>query len=86
MRCILPEWFTLLQFLIESSFQDGVNKIYNKLKGLGFTPAANSPDGICQAIQTIHDTRYTNGYNAGRLQGQEDVKRNSQPQAAVLVN
>ena len=61
---------------IVTSFQDGVNKIYNKLKGLGFTPAANSPDGICQAIQTIHDTRYTNGYNAGRLQGQEDVKTN----------
>ena len=61
---------------IASAFRNGVNKIYNKLKELGFTPAANSPDGICGAIQDIHDTRYTNGYNAGRLQGQEDVKAN----------
>lgn len=61
---------------LATSFRDGVNKIFNYLKGLGFTPATNSPDGICQAVQNMHDTRYTNGYNAGRLQGQEDVKTN----------
>lgn len=61
---------------LATSFRDGVNKIFNCLKGLGFTPSTNSPDGICQAVQKIHDTRYTNGYNAGRLQGQEDVKAN----------
>lgn len=58
------------------SFRDGVNKIFNCLKGLGFTPETNSPDGICSAIQNVHSSRYTNGYNAGRLQGQEDVKAN----------
>ncbi len=61
---------------LKRSFQTGVNKIYNYLKGLGFTPATNSPDEICVSIQMIYDTRYTNGYNAGRLQGQEDVKLN----------
>ncbi len=57
---------------IVTSFQDGVNKIYNYLKGLGFTPTINSPDGICQAIQKVFDDRY----NAGKRQGQEDVKTN----------
>lgn len=54
------------------SFQDGVNKIFEKLKGLGFTPNPNSPDGICNAIQNMYNKRY----NDGRTQGQEDVKAN----------
>ena len=57
---------------IVTSFQDGVNKIFNYLKGLGFTPTINSPDGICQAIQKVFDDRY----NAGKRQGQEEVKTN----------
>ena len=57
---------------IVTSFQNGVNKIFNYLKGLGFTPAINSPDGICQAIQKVFDDRY----NAGKRQGQEEVKTN----------
>lgn len=65
---------------IRRSFQAGVDKIYNYLKGLGFTPAEKSPEEICVSIQEIFDTRYQNGYNAGysegRLQGQEDVKEN----------
>ncbi len=61
---------------LKTSFQDGVNKIYNKLKGLGFTPETNSPDDICGAIQNVHSSRYTDGYNSGRLQGREDVKAN----------
>ncbi len=59
---------------IAASFQNGVNKIYNKLKGLGFTPATNSPDGICGAIQNIYDTRYTNGYNTGFNEGKRSFK------------
>lgn len=51
------------------SFQDGVNKIFNYLKGLGFTPSQNSPDGICAAIKNMYDKRYTDG----RTQGQNDV-------------
>lgn len=54
------------------SFQDGVNKIYNYLKGLGFTPGVNSPDGICNAIQNM----YTKRYNDGRTEGQEEVIAN----------
>lgn len=48
------------------SFQDGVNKIYNYLKGLGFTPNPNSPDGICAAIQKVYDLQFENGRNQGR--------------------
>jgi len=54
------------------SFQDGVNKIYDFLKGLGFTPNPNSPDGICSAIQDVYNKRY----NDGRTQGQKDVVAN----------
>lgn len=57
---------------LTKSFQDGVNRIFNCLKGLGFTPNPNSPDGICSAIQNMYNKRY----NDGRTQGQEDVKAN----------
>ncbi len=57
---------------LKQSFQDGVNKIYNYLKGLGFTPNPNSPDGICAAIKNIYDKRYSDG----RTQGQADVVAN----------
>lgn len=43
------------------AFQVGVNKIYNKLAGLGFTPKTNSPDDINKAIQNMYDTRYNEG-------------------------
>ncbi len=51
---------------LKTSFQDGVNKIYNYLKGLGFTPNPNSPDGICAAIQKVYDLQFENGRNQGR--------------------
>ena len=57
---------------LKTSFQIGVNKIFNYLKGLGFTPSSNSPDGICDAIQNVYNKRYTDG----RTQGQNDVKDN----------
>lgn len=47
------------------AFQDGVNKIYNKLDGLGFTPETNSPDDINVSIQKIYDSRYKKGYEDG---------------------
>lgn len=52
------------------AFQVGVNKIYDKLSGLGFTPAANSPDDINNAIQNIYDSRYSQGYTDGLGQAQ----------------
>lgn len=57
---------------LKKSFQAGVDKIYNYLKGLGFTPVDSSPDAICVSIQNIYDRRY----NAGRTQGQADVVAN----------
>ena len=47
---------------VKQSFQDGVNRIYNALKGLGFTPKTNSPEGIVEAIQKVYDDRYDAGY------------------------
>lgn len=47
------------------AFQDGVNKIYDKLAGLGFTPKTNSPDDINNAIQDMYDSRYAQGYTDG---------------------
>lgn len=43
------------------AFQDGVNKIYDKLAGLGFAPETNSPDDINKSIQKIYDNRYEAG-------------------------
>lgn len=52
------------------AFQDGVNKIYNKLAGLGFTPITNSPDDINNAIQNMYNSRYSQGYSDGLRQTQ----------------
>lgn len=46
------------------AFQAGVNKIYDKLAGLGFTPITNSPDDIYNAIQNMYDNRYEEGKNS----------------------
>lgn len=46
---------------IKKAFRDGVNKIYNKLVGLGFTPDSNSPDGISDAIAKVYSDRYEKG-------------------------
>lgn len=54
------------------SFQDGVNKIFEKLKGLGFTPKNNSPDAICDAIDNVYNDRY----NQGKVEGINDVINN----------
>lgn len=55
-----PVGANALKELIQA-FQDGVNKIYNKLDGLGFTPITNSPDDINTAIQRMYDNRYMAG-------------------------
>ena len=53
-------------------FQAGVEKIVNKLKGLGFTPIESSPNGICNAIDDMYNSRYQGGYQNGYTQGQKD--------------
>lgn len=59
---------------LAQAFQDGVNKIYNKLDGLGFTPKTNSPDDINEAIQDMYDSRYREGYADGVAQLQNNAK------------
>lgn len=59
---------------LAQAFQDGVNKIYNKLAGLGFTPKTNSPDDINEAIQDMYDSRYREGYADGVAQVQANAK------------
>lgn len=53
---------------LQQDFQDGVNKIYNKLSGLGFTPITNSPNDINNAMQDMYDSRYSLGYSEGLRQ------------------
>ena len=48
-----------------SSFQAGVDSIYNTCKTYGSTPSAKTPAAINTSIQTIYNNRYTAGYNAG---------------------
>ena len=59
---------------LQQAFQDGVNKIYNKLAGLGFTPETKSPDDINEAMQAIYDSRYMTGCTDGAGQVQDNVK------------
>ena len=59
---------------LQQAFQDGVNKIYNKLAGLGFTPATKSPDDINEAVQVIYDSRYKTGCNDGSERVQDNAK------------
>lgn len=59
---------------LAQAFRDGVNKIYNKLDGLGFTPKTNSPDDINESIQDMYDSRYREGYADGAAQVQNNAK------------
>ena len=65
---------------IKSSFQAGVDTIYNKMVSCGETPSSKSPTDIANKIQQMYDGRYGTGYsigyNEGRTQGQNDVKGN----------
>ena len=73
-----------LQFYVDNSgpffstanFQDGVDTLYNKCVSCGWTPTGKTPTAISDAIQGIYGNRYTEGYNNGRTQGQNDVKGN----------
>ena len=53
---------------MQSSFQDGVDTLYNKCKSCGSTPSNKTPTAISNSIQSI----YTNRYNNGRTQGIRD--------------
>ena len=65
---------------MKTSFQAGVDTIYNKMVSCGETPSSKSPTDIANKIQQMYDGRYSTGYsigyNEGRTQGQNDVKGN----------
>lgn len=50
---------------LQSSFQAGVDTLYNKCVSRGATPADETPTAIARAIDTIYNNRYSEGYNAG---------------------
>ena len=58
--------------IMNENFLAGVDTLYNKCKSCGVTPSDKTPTAIVNAIQSI----YTNRYNSGRTQGQNDVKAN----------
>lgn len=51
---------------VKTSFQAGVNVLYNKCVNCGVTPADKTPTVIANAIQVIHDNRYNEGYEDGQ--------------------
>lgn len=69
---------------LKSSFQAGVDALYNKCRDCGATPSSKTPTAISSAIGTVYTNRYNDGYsagnaagyNTGRTQGQNDVKAN----------
>ncbi len=46
---------------MKQSFQAGVDTLYNKCKGLGFTPAGKNPGHISDTIDKIYADRYAKG-------------------------
>ena len=51
---------------MKQSFQAGVDTLYNKCVSCGSTPSNKTPTSISNAIQSIYNNRYTEGYNAGK--------------------
>lgn len=54
---------------MKSSFQAGVDTLYNKCNSCGSTPSSKTPTAISNAIQSIYTNRYNSGYNAGKKDG-----------------
>ena len=50
---------------METTFQGGVDTLYNKCVSCGWTPTGKTPTAISNAIQGIYGNRYTEGYNNG---------------------
>ena len=54
---------------MESSFQAGVDTLYNKCVNCGSTPSSKTPTAISNSIQSIYTNRYNTGYNSGHSAG-----------------
>lgn len=48
-----------------SSFQTGVDALYNKCVSLGVTPSAKTLDAVTNALQNLYNTGYSKGNSAG---------------------
>lgn len=59
---------------MKSSFQDGVDVLYNKCKSCGSTPSSKTPAAISTSIQNIYTNRYNSGYSAGQNASQANGK------------
>ena len=57
-----------------SSFQTGVDTLYNKCVSCGSTPSAKTPAAISTSIQSIYTNRYNTGYNTGYNAGYSSGK------------
>lgn len=55
-----------------SNFQAGVDSVYNKIKAQGTTPGSKALSDVVNAIPVLSNNRY----NAGRVQGRNDVIAN----------
>ena len=49
---------------MKTSFQGGVDTLYNKCKSRGATPSAKTPTAIASAIDKIYTDRYNAGFSA----------------------
>lgn len=59
---------------MKTSFQAGVDTLYNKCKGRGATPSAKTPTAIASAIDKIYTDRYNAGFSAGEAAASYSVE------------
>ena len=65
----LQKPITELNSNLKSSFQAGVDTLYNKCVNCGSTPSSKTPTAIESSIGSIYTNRYNSGYNAGDSAG-----------------
>lgn len=59
-----------LRTSLQTSFQDGVDAIYNAITAQGVTPSASTPSACATGISTVA----TNKYNAGKAEGKTEAE------------
>ena len=71
---------------LQTSFQNNINALYNKLVSLGSTPASKSPSAISNAIQAINDSIYNKLVSLGQTPASKTVENlNAKIQALTQV-
>lgn len=64
------EDLTALRTSLQTSFQNGVDTIYNAITAQGVTPSASTPSACATGISTVA----TNKYNAGKAEGKTEAE------------